>query len=168
MKKSTGEEVCNYLFQDIGKSFLVLGQNSCTTLKWKESSGQLTTFKEPGTNKDLFLKNLNTLFNACCGKFSPENTVAVDDNPIKHIMNKSENVVLSDTWTYRGNGPKDTYLLDILIPWFKRLHLVRGEGLKSFHGSSLGKIGRRMLCDERNHREYNRLMGVVRLSASLG
>jgi hypothetical protein len=56
MKKSTGEEVCNYLFQDIGKSFLVLGQNSCTTLKWKESSGQLTTFKEPGTNKDLFLK----------------------------------------------------------------------------------------------------------------
>jgi len=108
MKKSTGEEVCNYLlilFQDIGKSFLVLGQNSCTTLKWKESSGQLTTFKEPGTNKDLFLKNLNTLFNACCAKFSPENTVAVDDNPIKHIMNKLENVVLSDTWTYRGNGP---------------------------------------------------------------
>ena len=92
----------------------------------------------------------------------------MDDSPIKHIMNKSENVVLPDTWIYKANGPKDTYIMDVLIPWFRRLHLARGEGLKSFRESSLGKMGRRMLCDERNYQEYNRLMGVVRLSASLG
>ena len=168
MKKSTVQEVCNYLFQDTGKPFLVLGQNSCTTFKWKDKSGHLTTFKEPGTHKDLFLKNLNTLFNTYYGKFSPDNIVVVDDNPIKHIMNKSENVVLPGTWTYKANGPKDTYLMDVLIPWFRRLNLARGEGLKTFRGSSLGKMGRRMLCDEQNHREYNKLMEVVRLSASLG
>ena len=128
----------------------------------------MTTFKELGTHKNLFLKNLNTLFNAYYGKFSPNNTIVVDDNPIKHIMNKSENVVLSGTWIYKANGPKDTYLMAVLIPWFGRLHLARDEGLKSFRGSNLGKVGRRMLCDEQNHREYNKLMEVVRLSASLG
>ena len=148
MKKSTVEEVWNYLFQDIGKPFLVLGQNLCTTLKRRRKSRHLTTFKEPGTNKYLFLKNLNTLFNAYYEKFSLDNTVVVDDNPIKHMINKSENVVLPDIWTYKANGPKVTYIMDVLIPWLRRLHLGRGEGSKSFRGSSLEKMGRRMLCDE--------------------
>ena len=48
----------------------------------------------PGTQKELFLKNLDTLFSGYRGIFNSRNTVIVDDTPLKHIMNMYENVVL--------------------------------------------------------------------------
>jgi len=99
--------------------FLVLGQESCTKLKCRDGSGKITTFKELGTSKELFLKNLNTLFKGSWGNFTSENTIIVDNSPSKHIMNNSENVILPDTWSNRGIGQKDTFLLDTLLPWFK-------------------------------------------------
>lgn len=167
MIKPTTEEICQYLFEGFQYSDFVLGQNSCTITRCRENSGYITTLKEPGTNKDLFLKKLSTLYNGYRGQFKPENTVIVDDSPTKHILNNSENVVLLDTWTYKGNGPKDTFLLDVLLPWFRRLHLARDEGLKTFRGNSYGKMGRKMLCDERNRKEYNRLMDIVKSSSSV-
>jgi NLI interacting factor-like phosphatase len=116
MKLSTTEEICLYLSEGFKFPNFVFGQNSCTSLKCKESSGYLATFKEPGTNKEIFLKDLSHVFNAQRGKFTPANTIIVDDSPIKHILNKPENVVLPDTWTHKGNGPKDTFLLDFLLP----------------------------------------------------
>jgi hypothetical protein len=161
------ERVVKHLFAGLDWPLLVLAQDSCTTLKCRDGSGKITTFKEPGTHKDLFLKNLSTLLKDSRGNFTLENTILVDDSPSKHIMNKSENVILPDTWTNRGNGPKDAFLMDVLLPWLKKLHSARDKGLKSFRGSSSAKIGRRMLCDERNKREYNKLMDVVRVSSSL-
>jgi len=115
-----------------------------------DASGRITTFKELGMSKELFLKNLSTLFKGSWGNFMPKNTVVVDDSPTKHIMNNYENVILLDTWSNKGNGPKDTFLLDTLLPWFKRLHAARDQGLKAFRENSVGKLGRKMLCNERN------------------
>lgn len=67
-------------------------QNSCTTLKCRDGFGRITTFKEFGMNKELFLKNLSTLFNELQGNFTIENTNVVDDSPTKHITNKPKNV----------------------------------------------------------------------------
>jgi len=159
--------ICKHLFNGIEMSSLVLGQDSCTKLKCRDASGKITTFKELGTSKELFLKNLSTLFKGSQGNFMSENTIVMDDSPSKHIMNNSENVILLDTWSSTSNGPKDTFLLDTLLPWLRRLHVAWDRGLKMFRGNSACKLGWRMLCDERNRREYNRLMEVVRVSSSL-
>ena len=115
----------------------------------------------PGTQKELFLKNLDTLFCGYRGIFNSGNTIIVDDSPLKHIMNRSENVLLLNPWSNRGNGDRDTFLLRTLLPWFQRLHLACYEGLKSFREHGPNRIGQKMLCDERNRTEYNKVMEVV-------
>jgi hypothetical protein len=91
----------------------------------------------------------------------------VDNSPVKHFMNNVENIVLPDTWSHKGNGPKDSFLLDVLLPWFRRMHDARDQGLKLFRGNSKGKMGRKMLYDERSRQEYNRIMEVVKVSLTL-
>jgi len=106
--------VSKHLFEGIGMPSLV--QESCTKLKCRDGSRKITTFKEPYISKELFFKNLSTLFKDSWGSFMPENTIVVDDSPSKHIMINSENVILPDTWSNRDNGPKDIFLLDTLLP----------------------------------------------------
>ncbi|WP_353805341.1 NIF family HAD-type phosphatase, partial [Acinetobacter baumannii] len=132
---------------------LVLGQDSCTTIRFRDSSRRLTTFMVPGTQKELFLKNLDTQFSGYTKIFNSENTIIVDDSPLKHIMNESKNVVLPNSWSNLGNGDRDTFLLRTLLPWFQRLHLARDLGLKSFREHEPNMIGQKMLCDERNRIE---------------
>ena len=81
-------------------------------------------------------------------------------------MNQPINIVLPDSWSYRGSGPHDTYLMDILLSWFQRLHDARDLGLKAFRENGPGRIGRRMLCDERNCKEYDMLMEAVTCASS--
>ena len=100
----------------------VLGQDSCKTVKCRDTSGRLVSFKEPGTDKELFLKNLESFFSSSRGNFRCNNTVIVDDSARKHIMNKPENVVLPDAWSNLGNVNKDTFLLNVLFPYFRQLH----------------------------------------------
>ena len=160
------EGVVEYLFPQGKYPCLVLAQDSCTTLRCRDSSRRLTTFMVPGTQKELFLKNLDTLFSGYRGIFNSGNTIVVDDSPLKHIMNKPENVLLPNPWSNRGNGDRDTFLLRTLLPWFQRLHLARNKGLKSFREHGPNRIGQKMLCDERNRTEYNKVMEVVRGSSS--
>ena len=167
MKKSTTDQIAQYLFRDIPSPFQVFGQDSCQTLRKRDSSGRLSSFKVPGTDKDLFLKNLEMLFKGSKGRFSASNTIIVDDCPTKHVMNQPINVVLPDSWSYRGNGPCDTYLMDILLSWFQRLHDARDLGLNAFRENGLGRIGRQMLCDERNRKKYDMLMEAVHASSTL-
>lgn len=166
MKTSNIEGVVNYLFPKGKLPSLVLGQESCTTIRCRDSSGRLTTYKVPGTQKELFLKNLDTLFSGYRGIFNSENTIIVDDTPLKHIMNKSENVLLPNPWSPRGGGDRDTFLLRTLLPWFQRLHLARQQGLKSFREHGPNRIGQKMLRDERNCTVYNKIMDVVRRPSS--
>ena len=167
MKKTTVEEICKYLFCGRQMPICVLGQDSYKTVKCRDTSGRLVSFKESGTDKELFLKNLESLFSSSRGNFSCNNTVIVDDSPRKHIMNKPENVVLPDSWSNRGNGNKDTFLLNVLLPYFRRVHANRDVGLKTFRTSGPGRIERRMLCEERNCREFEKLMEVVRGSTTV-
>ena len=167
MKKSTVVEICGYLFREGSLPFLVLGQDSCKTVRCRDTSGRLTSYKEPGSNKDLFLKNLDVLYSGTKGRFSCDNTIVVDDSPRKHIMNKPENVILPDSWSNRGNGEKDTFLLAVLLPWFQQLHVSQDVGIKSFRENKRWRIGRRMLCEERGRREYEKLMDVISGSASV-
>ena len=119
----------------------------------------------PKTQKELFLKNLDTLFSSYKEIFNSGNTVIVDDTPLKHIMNKSEDVVLPNPWSNYWNGERDTFLLRTLLLWFRRLHLACDEGLKSFREHGPNRIGQKMLCDERNRTEYNKIMEVMRGSS---
>ena len=161
MKKTTVEKICKYLFCGGQMPICVLGQDSCKTVKCRDTSGRLVSFKELGTDKDLFLKNLESLFSSSRRNFSCNNTVIVDDSPCKHIVNKPENVVLPNAWSNQRNGDKDTFLLNALLPYFRRLHANRDVGLKSFRTSGPGRIGWRMLYEERNCREFDKLMEVV-------
>ena len=107
------------------------------------------------------------LFGGTEGNFACDNIIVVDDSPCKHIMNKPENIILADSWSNRGNGEKDTFLLAVLLPWFQQLHVSRDVGLKSFREIKKWRIGRKMLCKERGRREYEKLMDVISGSASL-
>ena len=166
MKSSNIQGVVTYLFPNGKLPCLVLGQDSCTTIRFRDSSGRLTTFMVPGTQKELFLKNLDTLFSGYKGIFNSENTIIVDDSPLKHIMNESKNVLLLNSWSNHGNGDRDTFLLRTLLLLFQRLHLARNLGLKSFREHGPNRIGQKMLCDERNRTEYNKVMELVRRSSS--
>ena len=94
MKISNVEGVVNYLFPKGKLPSLMLAQDLYTTLRCQNSSGRLKTFMVLGTQKELFLKNLDTLFCGYRGIFNSGNTIIVDDSPLKHIMNKPENVLL--------------------------------------------------------------------------
>ena len=167
MKISNVKGVVNYLFPKTWKlPWLVLAQDSCTTLRCRDSSGQLTTFMVPGTQKELFLKNLDILFCSYRGIFNSGNTIIVDDSPLKHIMNRPENVFLPNPWSNRGNSDRDTFLLRTLLPWFQRLQRFHYKGLKSFREHGPNRIGQIMLCNEWNRTEYNKVMEVVRGSSS--
>nr|PNR52963.1 hypothetical protein PHYPA_009338 [Physcomitrium patens] len=165
MKSSNIQGVVNYLFPKEMLPGLVLGQDSCTIIRFRDSSGRLTTFMVPRTHKELFLKNLDTLFSGYKGIFNSENTIIVDDSPLKHIMNDSKNALLPNSWSNDGNGNRDTFLLRTLLPWFQRLHLARDQGLKLFREHGPNRIGQKMLCDERNCTEYNKVMELVRGSS---
>nr|PNR25991.1 hypothetical protein PHYPA_031238 [Physcomitrium patens] len=166
MKSSNIQGVVNYLFPKEMLPGLVVGQDSCTSIRFRDSSGRLTTFMVPRTHKELFLKNLDTLFSGYKGIFNSENTIIVDDSPLKHIMNDSKNVLLPNSWSNDGNGNRDTFLLRTLLPWFQRLHLARDQGIKLFREHGPNRIGQKMLCDEQNRTEYNKVMELVRGSSS--
>ena len=89
----------------------------------------------------------------------------MENTPLKHIMNRSENVMLPNLWSNYGNSERDTFLLHTLLPWFQRLHLACDKGLKSFREHGSNRIGQKMLCDERNCTKYNKVMEVVRGSS---
>ena len=122
----------------------------------------------PRTQKELFLKNLDTLFGGYRRIFNSRNTIIVDDSPLKHIMNKPENVLLLNPWSNRGNDDWDAFLLRTLLPWFQRLYLACYQGLKSFREHGPNKTGQKMLCNEWSRTKYNKVMEVVwRSSCSL-
>ena len=79
--------------------------------------------KVKGTHKDIFLKTLSKhLFGRFSGKFTKENTLVIDDSPVKHILNNSENVLLPVSWLHNGAGQLDTFLIDTLLPCLQELH----------------------------------------------
>ena len=108
--------------------------------------------KVKGTHKDIFLKTLSKgLFTKFNGKFRKKNMIIIDDSPVKHILNDSENVLFPLPWSSDGAGQNDTFLMDKLLPWLRQLH-----GFEDVRVAArvLEKIGQPMLCDDPSSREY--------------
>ena len=51
-----------------------------------------------------------------------ENTLVINNSPVKHILNDSENVLLPVSWLHDGAGQSDTFLIDTLLPCLQELH----------------------------------------------
>ena len=55
----------------------------------------VTTMKDNNIHKDIFLKTLNKgVFTKFNDKLTKKNTIIVDDNPVKYILNNYKNVLL--------------------------------------------------------------------------
>ncbi|KAG0594904.1 hypothetical protein M758_UG120800 [Ceratodon purpureus] len=120
MKTSTTKMICDYLFGPIRPVYplRILGQDDCPPV----------FMKEPGTQKDIFLKPMcDGLFRKFGGLYSEANTIFIDDSPIKHCQNNSYNVLLLSTWNnQKPNAADDSFLLKKLLPYLVDLHYFVG------------------------------------------
>ena len=124
MLKST-RDICNYLFGPSLVNLLrILGQEDCDRVPVRKVGNRMFYMKEVSTQKDIFLKTLsNHLFNSFDGRYTSVNTLVIDDSPIKHMLNLSENVLLLPTWSYGGDGAaSDLVLMEKLLPYLLNLH----------------------------------------------
>ena len=132
--ESTTRDICSYLF---GPSLVnpcsSLGQEDYDKVSLRKDGNKMFYIKEVGIQKDIFLKTLsNHLFNSSNSSYTPPNTLIIDDNPIKHMLNLLENILLLSTWSYKGDGAgRDLVLMKELLPYFLNLHRSR-EGLAKY------------------------------------
>ena len=108
--------------------------------------------KVKGTHKDIFLKTLSKgLFTKFNGKFRKKNTIIIDDNLMKHILNYSKNVLFQVSWSSDGASQNDTFLMDTLLPWLRQLHQTQDIRVAA---RVLDKISQPMLYDVLSSKEY--------------
>ena len=162
MRVATVKSVCDLLFQGLAvKPLNILGQESCDRIRVQDDRGKVSYMKVKGTEKDLFLKTLPKLFlSTFRGRYSAENTIIVDDSPMKHVLNPAENVILPETWAYAGAGQADTYLMDTLLPWVLQLHVNQEQGIRTFR--NLNKIGRPMMCEDLFDLDYSEILKAIK------
>ena len=130
----------------------ILGQDSCDRIFIMGRNNRVTTMKVKGTHKDIFLKTLSKgLFTKFNGKFRMNNTIIIDDSPVKHILNDLENVLFPMSWSHDGAGQNDTFLIDTLLPWLQQLHRTEDVRVAT---RVLDKIGQPMLSDDPSSKEY--------------
>lgn len=150
MMTTTTQAICDYLFGPIKpiKPLRILGQEDCDRVPVRNVGGRTIFMKEPGTQKDIFLKTMSAhLFNSYDGLYTEANTLFIDDSPIKHMLNLSENVLLLPSWTSKVNrAEEDSVLLDEILPYLIELHEFPGS-LKEYRTSHL--FGRPMFYDDR-------------------
>jgi hypothetical protein len=161
MRVSTVKSVCDLLFEDLPvKPLNILGQESCDLIRVQDDRGKVLYMKVKGTKKDLFLKSVQKhLFSSFGGRYSADNTIIVDDSPMKHVLNPSENIILLETWTFARVGQSDTYLMDTLLPWILQLHMNREQGIRIFR--NLNKIGRPMMCEDLFDLDYSEILKAI-------
>ena len=151
MREPTTRQICEYLFRGLAMPLHILGQDSCDRINVMGRNNRVTTMKVKGTHKDIFLKTLSKrLFRRFSGKFTKENTLVIDDSPVKHILNDSENVLFPVSWLHDGAGQSDTFLIDTLLPSLQELH--RSHDLRLGARVRQG-ISRPMLSEDPSRRE---------------
>ena len=125
MLELTTKDICSYLF---GSSLVnprrILGQEDCDRVLLCKDGNKIFYMKEVDIQKDIFLNTLsNHLFNSYDSRYTPANTLVIDDSPIKHMLNLLENVLLLPTWSYGGDGAsRDSVLMEELLPYHLNLH----------------------------------------------
>ena len=162
MLKSTTRDICSYLFgQSLVNPLRILGQEDCDRVPLCKVGNRMSYMKEVDTQKDIFLKTLpNHLFNSFDGRYTPANILVIDDSPIKHMLNLSENVLLLPTWSYGGDGAvTDSVLMEELLPYLLNLHRSQ-EGLVEFRSSH--PLGWTMFYNDRQTcNQYSRIMKAI-------
>lgn len=166
MRANTARDISRYLFRDLKIPKVEFGQEHCQKVLVSVDKGVRTYLKVENTEKEVFLKSLErNLFTQRDGSFTKENTIIIDDSPYKHVVNDPENVLLLDSWSYQDNGRDDSYLLDVLLPWLRRLHNSAELGLSSFRHSN--PLGRPALSSDPYDLEYTDLMEAILKSNNL-
>lgn len=152
MKTSTTKMICDYLFGPIRPVYplRILGQEDCQRVPMGvDFRGRPVYMKEPGTQKDIFLKPMSDgLFRKFGGLYSEANTIFIDDSPIKHCQNNSYNVLLLSTWNNQNpDAADDRFLLSKLLPYLVDLHHFVGT-IARFRAER--PIGKKMYYDDRS------------------
>ena len=164
MMKATAEEICDFLFGPIQpiRPIRILGQEDCDRVPLRKEGYRTLYMKEHGTQKDIFLKTLaKHLFDCYDGFYTADNTLIIDDSPIKHMLNSKENVLLLPSWSYGDVGAgNDSVLTDKLLPYLLDLHRHPG-GLAEYRSCHLD-LGRPMFYDDRQTcSEYVKIMKAI-------
>ena len=94
-----------------------------------------------------------------------DNTIIVDDSPYKHIENDPHNVLLSYSWSNKGDGRHDRFLMDILLPWLRKFHNSAALGLATFREEN--PLGREALSQQADNLEYIDLVAAIQKSKGL-
>ena len=122
MRKLTTRQICEYLFRKLYMPLHILGQDSCDRIYIMGRNNRVTNMKVNGTYKD-FLKTVSkSLFMKFNGKFRKNNKIIINNSPVKHILNKSQNVLFPVLWLHDGAGQNDIFLINTLLPWLRQLH----------------------------------------------
>lgn len=116
----------------------------------------------PNLDKEFYFKPLDKLFQDPNLGFSKENTIILDDYARTHVMNEPENVLLLTPWSFRGEGPKDVFLTEKLLPWMQRMHNARSHGLFTFRRNV--RRGHKMMCEQVDTSEYESLRRSIHIS----
>jgi hypothetical protein len=119
MRRSTVEQIVDFLFHELPRPYDVLAQESCT--KIEPAPGKFLTYI--ASSKDILLKILpDKVFTPPNRgvRFNRDNTLLIDDSPEKSICNESGNAIFLDSWNRRRQG--DRFLMDNLTPWLRLLH----------------------------------------------
>jgi hypothetical protein len=97
------------------------------------------------------------LFSGFGGRYCAENTVVVDDSPMKHVLNPFENVILPESWTFAGAGESNSFFMDTLLPWVLQLHVNQDQDIRMFRN----KIGRPMMCEDPFDLDYSEIIKAI-------
>ena len=137
MLELTTRDICSYLFgSSLVNLYRILGQKNCNRVLVRKVGNRMFYMKEVGTQKDIFLKTLsNHLFNSYDSRYTSTNILVINNSPIKHMLNLSENILLLPTWSYEGDGGgRDLILMEELLPYLLNLHRF-GEDLVEYWSS---------------------------------
>jgi len=125
------ESIVDFLFRELPRPCLVLGQEACDDLV-DQKGLPVPKFGGRGGGQQ-FLKVLATrlwrgvppLEGVPHGHWpTSENTLLVDDSPTKSVLNPPGTVIFPDTWSGDRN---DTFLVNRLAPYLRRLLLHPGS-----------------------------------------
>ena len=101
MCKLTIQKICKYLFKELSMPLHIVGQDSCDRINVIGWNNKVTTMKIKDMHKDIFLKTLSKgLFYKFNGKFTKDNTIIINNSPVKHILNDFKNVLLPISWSH--------------------------------------------------------------------
>lgn len=168
MMKSTTSKICDYLYYHCPiKPLRILGQEDCDRVVEKTVQRRTYYMKEDGTQKDIFLKTLSDhLLDRFNGQYTDANTLVIDDSPIKHMLNKSENVLLLHSWSFNDeDAEEDRVLLEYLLPYLRKISSFQ-DGLKAFR--KCHRSGRAMFYEDRQtSAQYRNILAVIEASKSL-